>query len=64
MEHIGLYQLKTHVSEIARQIEEGESFILTKNDRPIAKLVPYDDNELEEKKRRAREAMEKWEKAK
>ena len=38
---------------IARNLEAGKGYVITKNDRPIGKFIPFDQDELEEKKRRA-----------
>jgi antitoxin (DNA-binding transcriptional repressor) of toxin-antitoxin stability system len=39
---IGLYELKTHVGQIATQLEEGTEFILTRNGKPIGRLTPFE----------------------
>lgn len=41
-ETIGQRRLRNDNAEIMRRVEAGESFIITRNGRPIADLVPHD----------------------
>jgi prevent-host-death family protein len=53
-------ELRNDNAEIMRRVEAGESFVVTRNGRPIATLVPHPDTghrrltagELQEKRRR------------
>jgi prevent-host-death family protein len=38
---IGQRELRNDNAEIMRRVEAGESFIVTRNSRPIAQLSPY-----------------------
>lgn len=40
MESIGLFEAKTHLSELVARAERGEEVIITRHNRPVAKLVP------------------------
>jgi prevent-host-death family protein len=40
METIGSFEVKTHLSGLLRRVEKGESFTITRNGLPIARLVP------------------------
>ncbi len=40
MEEIGLYDAKTHWSEIINRVGKGESFTITKHGYPVAQLTP------------------------
>ena len=40
METIGAYEAKTHLSRLLDRVEKGEGFTITKNGRPVARLVP------------------------
>lgn len=40
MEAIGLFEAKTHLSELVARAERGEEVIITRHNRPVAKLVP------------------------
>lgn len=41
-ETIGQRRLRNDNAEIMRRVEAGESFVITRNGRPIADLVPHD----------------------
>jgi prevent-host-death family protein len=43
METVGAYEVKTHLSGLLRRVEKGESFTITKNGVPIARLVPLEE---------------------
>jgi prevent-host-death family protein len=36
----GLFEAKTHLSELVARAEQGEEVIITRHNRPVAKLVP------------------------
>lgn len=40
MESIGLFEAKTHLSELVARAEQGEELIITRHNKPVAKLVP------------------------
>lgn len=40
-ETIGQRQLRNDNAEIMRRVEAGESFVITRNGRPVADLVPH-----------------------
>jgi prevent-host-death family protein len=37
---IGLFEAKTHLSELVARAEAGEEVIITRHNKPVAKLVP------------------------
>ena len=39
METIGLFEAKTHLSELVARAEQGEEVIITRHNKPVAKLV-------------------------
>lgn len=53
MESIGAFDAKTRLSELLARAESGESFVITKHGRPVARLVP----ENAEDARRVSEAI-------
>ena len=53
MESIGLFEAKTHLSELVARAERGEEVIITRHQRPVAKLVPFDQPAPDAKARRA-----------
>ena len=40
METIGLFEAKTHLSELVARAERGEEVVITRHNRPVARLVP------------------------
>lgn len=40
MRTVGIFEAKTHLSNLLDQVENGEQIVITKHGRPIAKLVP------------------------
>jgi prevent-host-death family protein len=37
---IGLFEAKTHLSELVARAERGEEVVITRHNKPVAKLVP------------------------
>ena len=42
METIRLFEAKTHLSALVARAERGEEVIITRHNKPVAKLVPVD----------------------
>jgi prevent-host-death family protein len=42
MRTVGAYEAKTHFSELLREVENGETIIVTRHGQPIARLSPMD----------------------
>lgn len=42
MTTVGAYEAKTHLPALLAQVEKGETVIITRHGKPIAKLVPAD----------------------
>jgi prevent-host-death family protein len=40
METVGLFEAKTHLSELIARAERGEETIITRHNKPVAKIVP------------------------
>jgi prevent-host-death family protein len=40
MDTIGSFDAKTHLPELLRRVEQGESITITKHGKPVARLVP------------------------
>ena len=40
MRKIGTYQLKTHLAEVLEEVENGQSVIVTRHGKPIARITP------------------------
>ena len=45
METVGLFEAKTHLSELIARAERGEEVIITRHNKPVAKLVPMPASE-------------------
>ena len=58
METIGLFEAKTHLSELVARAEQGEEVIITRHNRPVAKLVPIGEVPAEVVARRRRALQE------
>jgi prevent-host-death family protein len=56
---IGSYEAKTKFSELIARAERGESFVVTKNGRPVARITPVVAFDRE-KARRAVQELREW----
>lgn len=45
MESVGAFEAKTYLSNLLERVAHGESIIITKHGAPIAKLVPYTEDQ-------------------
>lgn len=45
---VGTYEAKTNLPGLLHRVEAGESITITRNGRPVARLVPIDDAIAEE----------------
>lgn len=41
MREVGAYEAKTHLAELLDVAEKGETIIVTRRGKPIAKITPY-----------------------
>jgi prevent-host-death family protein len=48
MQCIGTYELKTHLSEVLDAVEHGQTVIVTRHGKPIARILPSDAAEREQ----------------
>ena len=39
---VGAYEAKTHLASLLKQVAKGKEIIITKRDRPIARIVPIE----------------------
>lgn len=39
---VGLFEAKTHLSELVARAEQGEEVVITRHNKPVAKIVPID----------------------
>ena len=45
MQSIGLFDAKTHFSEYVMRAEAGEELVITRHNKPVAKIVPFNADE-------------------
>ena len=38
---IGAFEAKTHFSQIIEKVQHGEDFVITKRGKPVAKIIPF-----------------------
>ena len=43
MTKVNVHQAKTHLSQLLARVEAGEEIVISRADKPIARLVPYQD---------------------
>ena len=53
-QQIGAFEAKTHFSQIIEKVENGADFIITKRGKPVAKIIPIE----QEKQMTRKEAIE------
>ena len=58
MNQVGAFEAKTHLPELLRRVEQGESVTITKHGKPVAMLVPI--NELASDVKSAIKAMREF----
>ena len=39
---VGAYEAKTHLASLLKQVARGKEVVITKRERPVARLVPVD----------------------
>jgi prevent-host-death family protein len=47
MRHVQSSEAKTHFSDLLDEVERGETIVITRHGRPIARLVPEADRQQE-----------------
>lgn len=53
VETVGLFDAKTHLSELIARAERGEEVVITRHNKPVARLVPIASGERDAAARRA-----------
>ena len=51
MVEVGAFEAKTHLSQLLDQIERGESVVITRHGRQLARLVPMRGSSIEDRRR-------------
>ena len=42
MPTIGAFAAKTHLSQLLKRVAEGERFVITRHNRPVAEPIPFE----------------------
>lgn len=53
METVGLFEAKTHLSELIARAERGEEVVITRHNKPVAKIVPMPPAQPDQMERQA-----------
>jgi prevent-host-death family protein len=48
---VNVHEAKTHLSKLLQRVADGETIILAKSGKPVAKVVPFDEPTLNPKDR-------------
>jgi len=51
METINVHEAKAHLSEYLARVEAGETLVIARRNRPVARLVPFPPEESQPKRR-------------
>jgi prevent-host-death family protein len=43
MKHVGIFEAKTHLSNLIDEVEKGREIVITRHGKPVARLVRTDD---------------------
>lgn len=46
MKEVGAYEAKTHLADLLERAAHGETIVVTRRGKPIAKIVPYSPERL------------------
>lgn len=41
---VGAFEAKTKLASLLERVSQGASYVITKHDRPVAKLIGYEDD--------------------
>ncbi len=59
MERVGAYEAKTHLPRLLDRVARGESLIITRHGRPVARMVPVQGADSEAVRQAARRIIER-----
>ena len=62
MESVGSFEAKTHLPQLLERVANGEEFTITKDGKPVARLVPVTASKPKPDVRAAVEAMKQFRK--
>lgn len=58
MRHVPIAEFKDHLSELIAAVEAGDEIVITRHGRPAVRLIAAEEH-MEERRRRAREALDR-----
>ena len=41
MSEVGAFEAEKNLSRLLKRVQEGEQFVITKHNRPVAELIPF-----------------------
>ena len=41
MPEIGAFEAKTHLPNLLKRVQQGERFVITRHNQPVAELIPF-----------------------
>ena len=59
MESVGACEAKTHLPRLLERVSRGESLTITRHGRPVARLVPVEDDDRSRALRASRRILER-----
>ena len=59
MQTIGAYEAKTHLPRLLDRVARGESLTITRHGRPVARLVPVEQDARKQAEEAARRIVER-----
>jgi prevent-host-death family protein len=51
MAEVGAFEAKTHLSRLLDQVERGETIVITRHGRPVARLAPVGGSSRDDRQR-------------
>ena len=51
MVEVGAFEAKTHLSHLLDQVERGETVVIFRHGRPVARLVPVAGSSMDDRRR-------------
>jgi prevent-host-death family protein len=51
MVEVGAFEAKTHLSNLLDQVERGETVVITRHGKPVARLVPMTGSSMDDRRR-------------
>lgn len=41
MPEVGAFEAKTHLPKLLKRVQQGERFVITRHNHPVAELIPF-----------------------